>query len=321
MKAMSKKCLYCYKELDIKGDFHPLCSSRFFGSPEPPVLNYTMDEMSELAKKVVENSVTVPGVQPKLSLSLIKDVLQDGGKGRLTVLGALDGNYILKPQNNTFPQMPENEHLTMKMAGLCGISVVPSSLIRLKSGELSYITKRIDRTEAGDKIHMLDMFQILEAFDKYKSSMEKIGKAVAEHSSNTLFDLLRLFEVVIFSYITGNNDMHLKNFSLILSNEEWILSPAYDLLNVQLHLPEDLEEMALTINGKRRKLTKSDFVALGLKFKLSEKQIMNSFRRFVQAEKKMKQEIKKSFLSPENQTKYIELLENRFLLLKDSSSI
>lgn len=318
---MSKKCLYCYKELDIKGDFHPLCSSRFFGSPEPPVLNYTMDEMSELAKKVVENSVTVPGVQPKLSLGFIKDVLQDGGKGRLTVLGALDGNYILKPQNNTFPQMPENEHLTMKMAGLCGISVVPSSLIRLKSGELSYITKRIDRTETGDKIHMLDMFQILEAFDKYISSMEKIGKSVAEHSSNTLFDLLRLFEVVIFSYITGNNDMHLKNFSLILSNEEWILSPAYDLLNVQLHLPEDLEEMALTINGKRRKLNKSDFVALGLKFKLSEKQIMNSFRRFVQAENKMKQEIKRSFLSPENQTKYIELLENRFLLLKDSSSI
>ncbi|MDD5498780.1 MAG: HipA domain-containing protein [Dehalococcoidales bacterium] len=276
-----------------------------------------MAEMAELAKEVVESSVTVPGVQPKLSLGFIKDVLQDGNKGRLTVMGALGGNYILKPQNGTFPQMPENEHLTMRMAELCGISVVPSSLIRLKSGELSYITKRIDRTETGEKIHMLDMFQILEAFDKYKSSMEKVGKAVAEHSSNTLFDLLRLFEITIFSYITGNNDMHLKNFSLILSNEEWTLSPAYDLLNVNLHLPEDDEETALNINGKKRKLTKSDFINLGLKFQLTEKQILNTFNRFFKAEKKIKQEIKRSFLSAENQVKYIELLENRLFLFKE----
>lgn len=317
MKAMSKRCLYCYQELDTEDDFHASCSSRFFGSNQPPFLDYTMAEMAELAKEVVESSITVPGVQPKLSLGFIKDVLQDGGKGRLTVMGALGGNYILKPQNEAFPQMPENEHLTMRMAGLCGISVVPSSLIRLKSGQLSYITKRIDRTEANEKIHMLDMFQILEAFDKYKSSVEKVGKAVAEHSCNTLLDLLRLFEVVLFSYITGNNDMHLKNFSLILSNEEWTLSPAYDLLNINLHLPEDMEEIALTINGKKRKLTKSDFINLGLKFQLTEKQILNAFKRLAKAEKKMKQEIKSSFLSPQNQAKYIELLENRLFLFKE----
>ncbi len=313
---MSKKCLYCYKELDTEIDFHASCSARFLGSSQPPVLDYTMSEMSELAKEVVESSVTVPGVQPKLSLGFIKDVLQDGGKGHLIVMGALGGNYILKTQNDTFPQMPENEHLTMRMAELCGISVVPSSLIRLKSGELSYITKRIDRTKTGEKIHMLDMFQILEAFDKYKSSMEKVGKAVAEHSSNTLMDLLRLFEVAIFSYITGNNDMHLKNFSLILNNEEWLLSPAYDLLNVNLHLPEDNEETALSINGKKRKLTKADFINLGLKFQLTEKQILNTFKRFIKAEKKMKQEIKLSFLSQENQEKYMDLLENRLFLFK-----
>lgn len=314
---MSKKCLYCYKELDTEKDFHSSCSSRFFGSSEPPVLDYTMAEMAELAKQVVESSVTVPGVQPKLSLGFIKEVLQDGSKGRLTVMGTLGGNYILKPQNPTFQQMPENEHLTMRMAEVCGISVVPSSLIRLKSGELSYITKRIDRTETGEKIHMLDMFQILEAFDKYKGSMEKVGKAVLEHSANTLLDSLRLFEVVVFSYLTGNNDMHLKNFSLILKNDEWLLSSAYDLLNVQLHLPEDTEEMALTINGKKRKLTQSDFIDLGSKFQLTEKQILNTFHRFIKAEKKLKQAIKSSFLSSENQTKYIELLENRIVLFKD----
>ena len=302
--------------MDTEGDFHPSCSIRFFGSPEPPVLNYTMSEMAELAKEVVESSVSVPGVQPKLSLGFIKEVLQDGSKGRLTVMGALGGNYILKPQNEFFPQMPENEHLTMRMAELCGISVVPSTLIRLKSGELSYLTKRIDRTETGEKIHMLDMFQILEAFDKYKSSVEKVGKVVAEHSSNTLLDLLRLFEVVLFSYITGNNDMHLKNFSLILSGQDWSLAPAYDLLNVNLHLPEDTEEMALTIGGKKRKLTKSDFINLGMSFRLTEKQILNAFNRFIKEEKTMEQEIKSSFLSPENQMKYIDLLEARLALFK-----
>ncbi|MGI6314281.1 MAG: HipA domain-containing protein [Candidatus Cryptobacteroides sp.] len=302
--------------MDTEGDFHPSCSIRFFGSPEPPVLNYTMSEMAELAKEVVESSVSVPGVQPKLSLGFIKEVLQDGSKGRLTVMGALGGNYILKPQNEFFPQMPENEHLTMRMAELCGISVVPSTLIRLKSGELSYLTKRIDRTETGEKIHMLDMFQILEAFDKYKSSVEKVGKVVAEHSSNTLLDLLRLFEVVLFSYITGNNDMHLKNFSLILSGQDWSLAPAYDLLNVNLHLPEDTEETALTIGGKKRKLTKSDFINLGMSFRLTEKQILNAFNRFIKEEKTMEQEIKSSFLSPENQMKYIDLLEARLALFK-----
>lgn len=302
--------------MDTEGDFHPSCSIRFFGSPEPPVLNYTMSEMAELAKEVVESSVSVPGVQPKLSLGFIKEVLQDGSKGRLTVMGALGGNYILKPQNEFFPQMPENEHLTMRMAELCGISVVPSTLIRLKSGELSYLTKRIDRTETGEKIHMLDMFQILEAFDKYKNSVEKVGKAVAEHSSNTLLDLLRLFEVVLFCYITGNNDMHLKNFSLLLSNQNWTLAPAYDLLNVSLHISEDTEETALTIGGKKRKLTKSDFVNLGLSFQLTEKQIFNTFERFIKVEKKLKKEIKSSFLSLENQMKYIELLETRLNLFK-----
>jgi serine/threonine-protein kinase HipA len=302
--------------MDTEGDFHPSCSIRFFGSPEPPVLNYTMSEMAELAKEVVESSVSVPGVQPKLSLGFIKEVLQDGSKGRLTVMGALGGNYILKPQNEIFPQMPENEHLTMRMAELCGISVVPSTLIRLKSGELSYLTKRIDRTETGEKIHMLDMFQILEAFDKYKSSVEKVGKAVAEYSSNTLLDLLRLFEVVLFSYITGNNDMHLKNFSLILSGQDWSLAPAYDLLNVNLHLSEDTEETALTIGGKKRKLTKSDFINLGMSFRLTEKQILNAFNRFIKEEKTMEQEIKSSFLSSENQMKYIDLLEARLALFK-----
>ncbi|MCT3942495.1 HipA domain-containing protein [Elizabethkingia anophelis] len=313
---MSKKCLYCYQELNFEQDFHPHCSQKIFGTTHPPILDYTLQEMEELAKQVIETSVAVPGVQPKLSMGLIKDILNDGSRGRLTVIGALGGNYILKPQNITFSEMPENEHLTMKMADICGISTVQSSLIRLKSGELSYITQRIDREENGTKIHMLDMFQILEAFDKYRGSVEKIGKAIEEHSSNTLLDLLRFYEVVIYSYFTGNNDMHLKNFSLILNNENWEFSPAYDLLNVHLHLPEDKEESALTISGKKNKLSKNDFIDLGLKLGLTQKQIENTFKRFLKAETKIIKLIHQSFLSKEYQELYIQLLQKRLELFK-----
>lgn len=308
---MGKKCLFCYNELNSEEDFHSACSLKFFGTNVAPKLNYTIDEMEELAQNIVENSITVPGVQPKLSLGFIKDVLQNENKGRLTVVGALGGNYILKPQNKTFPEMPENEHLTMKMAEIFGISIVPSSLIRLKSGELSYITKRIDRKENGEKIHMQDMFQITEAFDKYRSSLEKIAKAISEYSSNTLLDILRFYEVILFSYITGNNDMHLKNFSLIRNNEDWEFSPAYDLLNVHLHLPEDKEETALTLAGKKSRLNKKDFIQLGLKFNLSEKQISNSFKRLKKGEKKMLALIEKSFLTPKNQEEYKVMISSR----------
>ena len=313
---MGKKCLFCYNELNSEEDFHSACSLKFFGTNVAPKLNYTIDEMEELAQNIVENSITVPGVQPKLSLGFIKDVLQNENKGRLTVVGALGGNYILKPQNKTFPEMPENEHLTMKMAEIFGISIVPSSLIRLKSGELSYITKRIDRKENGEKIHMQDMFQITEAFDKYRSSLEKIAKAISEYSSNTLLDILRFYEVILFSYITGNNDMHLKNFSLIRNNEDWEFSPAYDLLNVHLHLPEDKEETALTLAGKKSRLNKKDFIQLGLKFNLTEKQISNSFKRLKKGEKKMLTLIEKSFLTLENQEMYNVMISSRLDIFK-----
>jgi serine/threonine-protein kinase HipA len=209
---------------DTSGNFHEKCSRDFFGTRQQPLFEHSLQQMAELAKNVVERSIAVPGVQPKLSLSLVNDAIQDGNKGRLTVVGALGGNYIFKPPSDHFPEMPENEHVTMRIAEAFRINVVKSSLIRLQSGELSYITKRIDRTDTGEKIHMLDMFQITEAFDKYKSSMEKVGKALNEYSDNTLLDKVYFLEVAIFSFLTGNNDMHLKNFSMINIGDKWILA-------------------------------------------------------------------------------------------------
>lgn len=164
------KCLHCYGPLSGEKEIHTKCSIDFYGSKEMPILEYTFKEMANLAKDIVERSIAVPGVQPKLSLQIIANILNDNKGNRLTVVGALGGGYILKPPSYEYPQMPENESVTMHMATLLGIKTVPHSLIKLQSDELCYITKRIDRKQDGNKIHLLDMFQITEAFDKYRSS-------------------------------------------------------------------------------------------------------------------------------------------------------
>jgi|SRR5690554_237585 len=311
VKLEANSCLYCYKSIDEGQDFHKKCSEEFFETPNPPVIKYSLNQMDELAKNIVERSVSVPGVQAKLSMSLIKGAKKKAG-ARLTVVGALDGQYIFKPPSNEFPEMPANEHLTMRIAEVFGIQVVPSSLIRLASGEISYITKRIDRTEDGQKIHMLDMFQITEAFDKYKSSMEKVGKTIGEYSQNTMLDKIFFFELALFSFLTGNNDMHLKNFSMINSSSGWLLAPAYDLLNVAIVLPEDKEELALTLCGKKKKLKQDHFEKLGKNMGLTDKQIEGAFKRMFRNRPKAIKWIEKSFLSDEMKTAYKEVIESRY---------
>ena len=307
---MKTNCLYCYLSVEEGKDFHEKCASLFFNSPIVPIVDYSLDEMEKLAKDIVDRSISVPGVQAKLSMSVDKST-KDKSNNRLTVVGALGGNFIFKPPTARFPEMPENEHLTMRIAELLGMKVVPSSLIRLKSGELGYITKRIDRHD-DKKIHMLDMFQITEAFDKYKGSMEKIGKAIHLYSENTLLDSLFFFEITLFSFLTGNNDMHLKNFSMIENARGWTLAPAYDLLNVAIVLPEDEEELALTLSGKKKKLKREHFEQFAKELGLSTKQIKGVFNRFEAKWNQIFELIDASFLSNASKNKYKELMDNRF---------
>ena len=308
---MKNNCLYCYQALTNEVDFHQKCVLKFFGTNQAPAMLHTNNEMYVLAKQVIERSVAVPGVQPKLSMSILKEKGL-GVQGRLTVVGALEGNYIFKPPSDTYPEMPENEHVTMRMAEAFGIRVVESSLIHLASGERSYITKRIDRTKKGEKIHMLDMFQITEANDKYISTMEKVGKAIRAHSSNTVLDLLIFFEVSLFCFITGNNDMHLKNFSMIKSSLGWVLAPSYDLLNVRIINPKDKEDLALLMGGKKTKLNRLYFERFGAELGLSPKQINGVFSRFTKNKSKAIYWIEQSFLSQEMKKSYLDVLNERY---------
>jgi len=305
------KCLYCYKSLEKEQiDYHPACAKKLFGTTAVPEINFKLQDLEELAKQNIIISKAVTGVQPKLSINVEK---HRNKPARFTIVG-LHGDYILKPPTSQFRELPENEDITMHLAALVKIKVVQHGLIRLKSGELAYITKRFDRNK-GAKVAVEDFCQLSENLTehKYRGSIEKIGKLVISFTRNQGYEAQRLFELVLFCYLTGNADMHLKNFSLIENIlGEYELSPAYDLLNTAIAIPEDREESALTINGKKRKLTRNDFQELATSLKIINKSLEAIYKRFESILPIWLSWIEQSFLSQEMKEEYTKILNQRF---------
>lgn len=306
-------CLYCYQPLSENDvDFHASCSKKIFGTVIPPELPYDESQMNELALRVVQSQMTITGVQPKLSLNLASGEHKSDPK-RFSIVG-LWGNYILKPPTTNYPQMPEVEDLTMHLAKIVRINIVPHSLIRLKSGQLAYITKRIDRY-SKQKLHMEDMCQLTERLTehKYHASYEQIGKAILKYSGNPGLDVVNFCEIVLFSFLTGNADMHLKNFSVIYDPVTGhVLSPAYDMLCTALVNPADDEDLALTLNGKKKRINRKDFEMAFSTLKLDDKQQANLFSKMGKARNKWIEFIQISFLSKDFKDKYIQIINNRF---------
>ena len=303
------KCLFCYKELGPgEVDFHKSCCRKFFGTHTAPSLDYTRAQMDELAAQVIRSQTTLTGVQPKLSLNLDKH--KDSQK--LTIVG-LWGDYIFKPQTERFAMLPENEDLTMHLAEIAKIKIVPHTLIRMKDGSIGYLTKRIDRKADGEKIAMEDMCQLTErqTEHKYRSSYEQIGKAIRKYSTNAQLDMVDFLELVYFSWLTGNNDMHLKNFSLYSPAGEPVLTPAYDLLNAAISNPVDDEELALNLNGKKKRMKDADFKNAYRTCGVPEIVFDRVKKKYVDLLPKFEEEIHASFLSDEIKTLYIELLHRR----------
>ena len=303
------KCLYCYKELEPgEVDFHKSCCKKFFGTHTAPSLDYTRAQMDELAAQVIRSQTTLTGVQPKLSLNLDKH--KDSQK--LTIVG-LWGDYIFKPQTERFAMLPEIEDLTMHLAEIAKIKIVPHTLIRMKDGSIGYLTKRIDRKADGEKIAMEDMCQLTErqTEHKYRSSYEQIGKAIRKYSTNAQLDMVDFLELVYFSWLTGNNDMHLKNFSLYSPAGEPVLTPAYDLLNAAISNPVDDKELALNLNGKKKRMKDADFRNAYRTCGVPEIVFDRVKKKYVDLLPKFEEEIHASFLSDEIKTLYIELLHRR----------
>lgn len=313
------KCLHCYKPLsDGEVDYHKGCARKIFESAIVPVLPYTRANIKELAREIVAASTTVTGVQAKLSLDVSRG--KAGDAQRFTIVG-LWGKYILKPQTDRFANLPENEDLTMHMAEATGIKTVPHSLIRFADGELCYITRRIDRTRQGGKIAMEDMCQLSERLteDKYKGSYERIAKLIRQHSAAPLLDVVNFWEVVVFSWLTGNADMHLKNFSLYRPADNYILTPAYDLLSTVLAMPEDDEELALTLNGKKKRIRRNDFEKAMLENGMKDNAIAKLFDRFSKSVPKWHGLINESFLPKALQKAYhdkIDIMARRLSIIE-----
>ena len=292
-------CWFCYQDSGDK-EYHEKCSKRFFGTAVPPKLELDNQLLRDLADQTINERIAITGVQPKLSVTLEKSKENN----RLTIVG-LWGEYILKPQHERFPMMPETEDLTMHLASLFRIQVCEHTLLRASDVRLAYLAKRFDRAK-GKKVHMEDFCQLSEFLteSKYKGSYEKIGKLILKYCTNTGLDALNYFELVLFSYLTGNNDMHLKNFAVLHQDNGIYLSPAFDLLNVNLVNPADDEELALTLNGKKKRLRLKDFRVLGTSLQIPERAIENSFKKFTSGNKEVNFLINSSFLSQEQKELY-----------------
>jgi len=306
-----KKCLACCRPIEV-GIYHPKCAKRLFGNSAPLSVGFSMRDVEEWGEKTIESHRTVPGVQRKISLGWEKSANSDH---RVTVVGALGGSHILKPPSPEFPEMPELEHITMRLADIAGIETAACGLIPMNDGELAYIVRRFDRQGKSKKIAVEDLCQLSElpTQNKYKSSCEKAGKIVRKYSTNSGDDALRYFELVLFSFLVGNCDMHLKNYSLRESKDGIIgLSPAYDLLATQLLL-DDPEESALTINGKKANLNRRDFTNLGRTLLIPEKAVNSAIERQIKLRVNWQTEVRASFLSEQMNNRFCQLIESRIL--------
>ncbi|MBQ6487772.1 MAG: HipA domain-containing protein [Solobacterium sp.] len=314
------KCLCCNREIkepsayESEVSWHVKCIRSFFAADRLPEIDCTEEQLENLANQTVNRGLTVPGVQKKLSLHLSRDK----GVSRLTIVDYPTG-YILKPQTQEYTALPEAEFLVMKMAEAAGIKTVPNALIRL-NGTYAYITKRIDRRK-NSLLAMEDFCQLSErpTADKYRGSYEYCGKIIRAYSKNTGLDMTEFFYRLLFSFAAGNSDMHLKNFSLIEDapgSRVFGLSAAYDMLPVNVVMPADQEEMALTVNGKKKNIRKKDFLELAEKLKIQERAAVYLISRTADQDQLFHELINDSYMPDEMKESMNALVDERLKILR-----
>lgn len=317
-----KRCLCCGKPLTAQEEaagWHRRCIRKFFGTETLPLLQINDNEMKKLADLSVEHHQTVAGIQKKLSLHLSKL-----SNSRLTLVD-YPTSYILKPPSDEYAFLPEAEQLVMTMADRIGIPTVPHGLIQLENTQLGYMTKRIDRRNTADPnsfamYAMEDFCQLMQrqTADKYNSSYEQCGHVIQKYSSQSGVDLADFFMRILFCFVTLNSDMHLKNFSLIEKepgNRIFKLSCAYDLLPVNLVVPADQEQTALTLNGKKKNLHRKDFLILAEHCRINAKAAVNMTNEIISKEKILMDTVDQSLLPDDIKEKMKLMMKERFKAL------
>lgn len=308
-------CLCCGKPIPSSNyaGWHKACIKRFFGTNDIPEIEIDEKTLKSLATESTSKGYTVPGVQKKLSLHLVSE----NRKPRLTLVNYPNG-YILKPQVPEFEALPEAEQLVMCMADAVGISTVPHALI-MGSESIAYITKRVDRVFEKDTVKMLAMEDFCQldlrlTQDKYKGSYERCAKIIETYSDRKGLDRTELYLRLVFSFLVGNSDMHLKNFSLIEMEEntgKYQLSPAYDLLPVNVVMPEDKEQFALAMNGKKSNIRRKDFLVFADKCGISRISAEKMIAGVVTQKNKFISMCSESLLPAYLKERFIALIEER----------
>lgn len=307
---MANKCLVCYEAILDKNFYHKHCSYSLFRSEKAPSVDFGAEDIEKLALTVVNKKLALTGVQRKLSLS---QTVSDTGVNRLTIVG-FESDYILKPPSMEFLEVPELEDLTMKLGEIYGLETARHGLIRMKDGKLAYITRRFDRI-GKRKIPVEDFCQISQKMteEKYKGSSELIAKGIRAHCTNFGEDLVKLLDLLLFCFVTGNSDMHLKNFSLMSIKGQIKFSPFYDLLTTRLLLTEkeDSEDLALPINGKKSKLKRIDFYEFSKTIGISDTVFERSLQRLKNSEKALHTCVDQSFVSEKKRGEFHGLIDMR----------
>ncbi len=254
------------------------------------------------------SKMSIQGVQPKLSVRL-------NVKNEIFEIVNTNGHYIFKPQTIAYREVPENEDVTMRMAKLIGINVPLHGLVYSKDGTLTYFIRRFDRKSRNLKIPVEDFAQLSgkSRDTKYESSMEQVISIIEKFCTFPAIEKLKLFNLTLFNFLIGNEDMHLKNFSLIRQDLKVELSPAYDLLNSTIILNSQ-EELALPLKGKKNKLKPDDFFVYFAKdrLELTPKSIEQTLSRIKRAFPKWIDLIQKCFLSEDMKRRYSDLVHDRF---------
>jgi len=313
-------CLHCGRKMNTnENDWHEKCIKTFFGTKEMPSLDFSNKQLTTLAKNSIKQGLAITGVQKKLSLHL-----QNKADVRLTIVDYPTG-YILKPPTEDFDSLPEFEDLAMRLAKIAGIQTVPHGLVKVNK-KYAYITKRIDRDIKNDIVKlyaMEDFCQISKRLtqDKYRGSYESCGRVIKDFSIRPGLDLSELFLRIGLSFIIGNSDMHLKNFSLIEqkpATRAFALSMAYDLLPVNIIMPEDKEQFALTLNGKKRNIRRKDFIEFAQNCQISKKSAENMLIKLCSLKDKFLLQCDNSYLTFNQKLKMQELITERISTLTSS---
>ncbi len=314
-------CLCCGKPLSPGAErtgWHRACIKRFFGTDTIPEIEINKKALQKLAAGDARKGFAVPGVQKKMSLHLSSD----RNDPKLTLVDYPTG-YILKPQVEEFEALPEAEHLVMCMAREAGIATVPHALIRGR-GTYAFIMKRVDRVTADGitkRLAMEDFCQLDQRLtrDKYRGSYERCAGVIRRYSSRKGLDMTELYLRLVFSFVVGNSDMHLKNFSLLETEEgsgRYQLSPAYDLVPVGVVMPEDNEQFALTMNGRKQKLRRKDFLVFAEECGLPASSAEKMIRKVVSMEDDLIRMCEESLLPEHLKNRFVQLIGERVRVLR-----